>query len=500
MNIVNHLLASSLRTPDKIAVVYKDQTITYKELKERILCTAYGLREYGLKENTNIALTMQNGPDYIVAYYALLSLGATIIPINPLFKVDEMTYILNNSDAEAVICDDTAIETITIAKKGLKKITKIICTNDNHQSDIIKWADICSFKQQLQPVQCNFDDTAHIIYTSGTTGRPKGAMITHGNLNWMTITNATVLEVKPYDRFLCVLPLFHVYAKIQCMMVPFVQGATTYIEERFTPNQVLESIEKNKITIFFGVPTMFNILIHSEKIKLHDFGSLRICGSGGASIATEVINKVKQEMGVNILEGYGQTESTTKIAVNPYRGTQKIGSVGLALPGVEVKIVNSSGDEVVQGAVGEIVFRGPNVMKGYYNNPEETIKTIRNNWVFTGDIGYVDEDDYIYIIDRKKDMIIRGGYNVYPREIEEVIYKYPGIVECAVIGKVDPIYGEEIVAYIVSDRDVSKQELVSYCKQFLAHYKIPRIIQRVDNLPKSSTGKILKTEIRKLVK
>ena len=344
----------------------------------------------------------------------------------------------------------------------------------------------------FHPIQRHPNDTAHIIYTSGTTGRPKGVMITHANLNWLSITESSMLRVTPRDRVLCTLPLYHVDGNLQCMLTPFVHGATVYLKERFNTNDVLETINKEKITMYFGVPTMFTMLVQSPIVQALDFAILRVCGSGGASIATEIIKKVKEVMKVDILEGYGQTESTAQITMNPYQGKQKIGSAGYPSPGVEVKIVNAENKEVNQGEVGRCCLEEPNVMKGYYNKPAETKEIFQDRWVVTGDLAYQDEEGYLFIVDRKKDLIIRGGYNVYPREIEEVLYQHTNIVECAVIGIHDDLLGEEIVAYIVCKGDFNEHELKEHCKKFLVHYKVPRIFSCVESLPKSTIGKNIK--------
>jgi long-chain acyl-CoA synthetase len=497
MNIVDLLFLSADRLPSHPAIIFKEQTITYAELKNEIVRVAFGLREKGFKENTNVGLMMQNSPEYIISYYALLTIGATVIPINPLFKANEVAYILNNSESVGILTDELAVTTVLAVRNEVRTLKTIVCRGaKNNLEDVLEWQTYSSPEGIFHPAHRHPNDTAHIIYTSGTTGKPKGVMITHANLNWLSITESSMLRVTPSDRVLCTLPLYHVYGNLQCMLTPFVHGATVYLKERFNTNDVLHTIDKEKITMYFGVPTMFTMLVQSPIVQELDFTSLRVCGSGGASIATEIIKKVKELMKVDILEGYGQTESTAQITMNPYQGKQKIGSAGLPIPGVEVKIVDAKNLEVIQGEVGEVLFRGPNVMKGYYNKPEETKEIFQNHWIVTGDLAYQDEEGYLYIVDRKKDLIIRGGYNVYPREIEEVLYQHTNVVECAVLGMQDDRLGEEIVAYVVSQDELNEQELREHCKKFLVHYKVPRIFYSVESLPKSTIGKILKRELR----
>ncbi|WP_066304186.1 long-chain fatty acid--CoA ligase [Bacillus sp. FJAT-29814] len=496
MNIVDLLISTANRLPNQPAIKFQNQLITYEELIKDVLRLADGLNRKGFRRNTNIGLMMQNSPEYIISYYAILSIGATVVPINPLFKANEVTFILHNSDSVGILTDGLGISTVLEIQNEVKTLEKVVCFEKNiNLKKVIKGHDLLQSGADFLPVRCNPDDTAHIIYTSGTTGRPKGVMITHANLNWLSITEAAILQVSSNDRVLCTLPLFHVYGNLQCMLAPFVQGATVQIIERFHADDVLETIVNEKITMYFGVPTMYTMLVQSPIISDLNFSTLRICASGGASISTEVIKKVKDLMKVDILEGYGQTESTAQITTNPYKGKQKIGSVGLPIPGVEVKIMNDDRVEVIQGEVGELVFRGPNAMKGYYNNTTETNEVIQDGWVYTGDFAYQDEEGYLYIVDRKKDLIIRGGYNVYPREIEEVLYKHDGIVECAVLGLEDQRLGEEVAAFIVCKYALNENDIKDHCQKYLVHYKIPRIIRFIDSLPKSSIGKILKREL-----
>lgn len=468
--------------------------ITYEELAAQVREKAVGLRKYGVRNGSHVGLMMANKPEYVIAYFSLLSLGATVVPINPTFKENEISYILNDSESTALIVDEVGLSEVKKAVPGLSSVKTIFSLPKDNS--FVSWAEVKGEVEDFFLVDKEQDDHAQIIYTSGTTGKPKGALITHGNLEWMSRTSAEVLELSREDRVLLVLPLFHAYAKLQGLLQCVLKGCTIYLEERFIPDMILQKLSDHQITIFLGVPTMYTMFVHSPKIKDVDFSSLRIAGSGGASLPLEIIDKVKAEMGVEIGEGYGQTESTVMISCNPSDIKKKHGSVGVPLPGIDLKVVDPSGREVPVGEVGEIIFKGPNAMKGYYKKEVETNETIKEGWLYTGDLGRQDEEGYLYIVDRKKDMIIRGGYNVYPREVEEVLYTHPDIVECAVIGESDPVFGEEVAAYVVTKVSRTPEDIISFCKLQLAHYKVPRKIYFLPELPKTTTGKILKTPLR----
>jgi len=494
MNISQILLNSAEKYPQHPAIIFRDKPISFYELAEKVKEKAVGLRKYGILNGSHVGLMIGNKPEYVVAYFACVALGATVIPINPLFKENEISYILNDSEAMAVIVDEIGLAEVKKAQSMLSTVKMVISLQQDNS--FIPWNDVQGFASDFFLESKNPDDHAQIIYTSGTTGRPKGAIITHGNLEWMTETCTKMTEVTHEDRVLVVLPLFHAYAKLQGLLQCVLKGSTIYLEERFIPEVILQKIADYKITIYLGVPTMYTMFLSLPKIHELDFSNLRLAGCGGASLPMEIMERVNKAMGVELGEGYGQTESTVMISCFPPNSEKQYGSVGLPLPGIDLKIVEPSGREVPIGEVGEIIFRGPNTMKGYYKKEEETNDTIKDGWVYTGDLGRQDERGFLYIVDRKKDMIIRGGYNVYPREVEEVLYTHPDIVECAVIGESDPVFGEEVAAYIVTKVNKSPDEIVTYCKQHLVHYKVPRKIYFLAELPKTATGKILKTPLK----
>ncbi|RFU64706.1 class I adenylate-forming enzyme family protein [Peribacillus glennii] len=494
MNISQLLLNSAQARPNHPVIVFKEQRISYQELATKVKQKAVGFRQYGIQNNYHVGLMMGNKPEYIVTYFALLSVGAIVVPINPTFKENEITHILNDSEAVALIVDEIGLTEVQKAEKGFSSVNMIFSLQD--AAPYVSWHDVSGDAEDYFIEQKNKDDYAQIIYTSGTTGKPKGALITHGNLEWMTQTSVNMLELSSEDRVLVVLPLFHAYAKLQGLLNSVITGSTIYLEERFIPNIILDRIAKEEITIFLGVPTMYTMFVNLPQINELDFSQLRVAGCGGASLPVEILEKVNKAMGVDIGEGYGQTESTVMISCFPPNSERVHGSVGYPLPGIELKVIDPNGKEVPAGEVGEIIFKGPNAMKGYYKKKQETRETIKDGWIYTGDLGKQDERGLLYIVDRKKDMIIRGGYNVYPREVEEVLYGHPDVVECAVVGESDPTFGEEIAAYVVVKQEKTPDDIITYCKEKLAHYKVPRKIYFMEELPKTTTGKILKTPLK----
>lgn len=499
MNVVELLTSSTERLSNHPVIHFRNELTTYQELQEKVFRVAAGLKNIGMQQGTKVALLMTNRPEYIVTYFAILANGGIVVPINPTFKEQEVTYIMNDSESEFLIMEDIPKAVVVNAMSEFTNVKQMILYSEATDERFLPWSELDSPAPITEVVPLHASDVAQIIYTSGTTGNPKGAMITHGNLNWMSITAAVTNQLVPSDRVLCVLPLFHAYAKLQGFLCPIAHGATIYLEERFHPVETLKTIAEHKITVYLGVPTMYAMFAQVPLLEQLDFSSLRIAGTGGASLPAGVLHKINQSMGVDMAEGYGLTESTVMLMTTPKFVPKKINSVGMPLPGIDLKIVDPEGNTVPPHAVGEIIFRGPNMMKGYYKKPEETENTIKDGYVYTGDLAYVDEEGYHFIVDRKKDIIIRGGFNIYPREIEEVLYKHPAVVEASVIGRPDPVFGEKTVAYVAKkDPELTEEAILNYCKEQLAEYKVPDYICFIEQIPKSGTGKILKTALKKL--
>lgn len=502
MNIVELLTSTTSRLPDQPVIHFKRAQLTYKELQDKVYNIAAGLKDQGVTKGANVALMMTNRPEYIITYFAILANGGTVVPINPTFKEQEVTYIVNDSEVELLIIEDTAKPVIENAMDHFKTVKTIINYGDHVDEQFLSWDQLDTSASISEIVPLHESDVAQIIYTSGTTGNPKGAMITHGNLNWMAITAAVYNQLVPSDRVLCVLPLFHAYAKLQGFLAPIAHGCAIYLEERFHPVETLKAIAEHEITIFLGVPTMYAFFAQvPHLVEQLDFSKLRTAGSGGASLPAELLHKTNESFGVSISEGYGLTESTVMLMTTHRSLPKKVNSVGMPLPGIDLRLVDPEGNEVANHEVGEILFRGPNMMKGYYKKPDETANTIRDGWLYTGDLAYRDDEGYHFIVDRKKDIIIRGGFNIYPREIEELLYQHPAVVECSVIGRPDPVFGEKTVAYVVSkDTELIEDDVRDYLKAKLAEYKVPDYIIFIEEIPKSGTGKILKTALKNLDK
>jgi long-chain acyl-CoA synthetase len=488
-----------------------DQSCTYAELDGAITKFASGLEKLGVKQGDHIALLLGNSPHFLISLYGALRLGVTVIPVNPIYTADEIGYILNNVDVKVVIALDMAIPLVEKMHSYLPKIEHFIfcetVPNSSIESKIENLSGsskMKSFTEVAASGELTFmgpepkdDDTAIILYTSGTTGKPKGAMLTHKNLYSNAKDVSEYLKMNSDDRVVTVLPMFHVFCLTVALNAPLLSGATLLIAPKFSPKEIFELIKESQATVFAGVPTMYNFLFQYPEGKTEDLKSLRLCISGGASLPVALLKNFEQKFNVVVSEGYGLSEASPVTCFNPLDRQRKPGSIGTSILRVENKILNELGEEVPVGEVGELVVRGPNVMKGYYKMPEETAAAIRNGWLHTGDLARMDEDGYFYIVDRKKDLILVGGFNVYPREVEEVIYNHSDVVEVAVLGVPDSNLGEAVKAYVVSKNpELTAEQLLIYCSQNLAKYKIPSSIEFIEELPKNTTGKILRRALK----
>lgn len=505
MNLLTSLAQKAQKQPGKEAIVYYEKTLTYQELWQRVLGVAGGLKEMRMVENDRVMIMLANSPEFIVAYYGVIAAGGIVIPVNPIYTAKEVGIISKDCNPFAII---TSSKLIPIVEESLKQNSMparplIIVGQETAAS-----GNKVAFNQIVNSpligedsLEQDLEKVVEFLYTSGTTGTPKGAMLTHNNLFSNTKTFAEITEMSAEDRALLVAPAYHAAAQTCVMNNALYVGATLVVHDGWQgTDSILKSFEEDKITFFFGPPTMYNFLVNSTKLTEYDISSLRVAFTGAASLPVEVFRRFQKLFGFENMEGYGLSETSPVVTTNPLRGTKKIGSIGVAIPGVEVRIFNENDEEVPRGEIGEIVTRGPHVMKGYYNHPKETAQTMKNGWFHTGDMAYMDEDGYIFIIDRKKDIIIRGGLNIYPREIEEVLYTHPAVLETAVIGVPDEVMGEEVKAFIAlkEGKQLSVEEVREYCKTELARYKIPKFIEFVSGLPKTTTGKVLKRELRKL--
>lgn len=513
LNLSVLLEATAASAPSDAAFTFGDTTLSYAQVNGAANQVANGLIAKGIKAGDKIALSCLNLPYFPIAYFGILKAGATVVPLSVLLKKDEIAYHLSDSDAKAYFCfiGTPDLPMLEMGHAGFKETNTCehifaITAKPTDASPIEGIPTMGSLmagqSPSLEAAMTGADDTAVIIYTSGTTGRPKGAELTHSNLFCNAVVAADLFQANKDDVMLCVLPLFHIFAMTCLMNAGIYRGAHIILLPRFEAEEVFGLMQKHSVTIFAGVPTMYWGLNSYDDPKF-DYDSisknLRLAASGGASLPLAVLEDFEKRFNVPILEGYGMSEGSPIVTFNRTDIPRKPGSVGKEVWGVSVKVVDDEGNEVPTGERGELIYKGHNVTKGYYNKPEANAKTLKNGWLHSGDVAIKDEDGYYFIVDRTKDMIIRGGLNVYPREVEETMMKHPDVSLVAVIGVPDDKMGEEIKAYVVLNdgASVTADELKDWTKNNLAAYKYPRLVEILDALPMSATGKILKKELRK---
>ncbi len=504
LNLTVILEEGARRHPAKPALVLGEHRLTYLELLGASRKLASSLASLGISPGDHVAVMVPNVPQFVIAYYGILSLGAVVVPLNILFREREIVYHLRDSDSTTLVVWDGFLADAQPAFEQVPECRHLIVVESPAGERVPEGA--LSFNGLLaqgspafDTYQTTPDSTAVILYTSGTTGRPKGAELTHFNLFANAAISADkVLGLTERDSVLAALPLFHVFGQTCALNVGLYINGTVALMPRFDPEQALRVVEALKLTIFTGVPTMYQYLLAYPDAERFDFSSVRMCITGGSAMPVEVLHAIEQRFPTaTVLEGYGLSETSPVVCVNRSREVRRVGSVGLPIWGTEVRIVDADGNAVPRGEPGELLVRGHPVMKGYYKRPEDTEEAIRNGWFHTGDVARMDEDGYVYIVDRIKDMIIRSGFNVYPREVEEVLYEHPAVAECAVIGIPDAIHGEEVLAVIVprTGQHITEQEIIEFAKQRMAAYKYPRSVVFVEQMPKTATGKILKREL-----
>ncbi|MFT9847354.1 long-chain-fatty-acid--CoA ligase [Aneurinibacillus sp. REN35] len=482
--------------PNDTALIYHDTKITYGELDRTILQYATYLQQKGVKAGDVVALSCYNTPEFIYTYFAIARLGATVVPLNLTLTMEEITYVIRNADTKAMFIHENILAKLQItavqlqASLGLQDVFII----NPETSAIIAAID------PVEMVGVNPRTISTLLYTSGTTGKPKGAMLSHENLLANTASCNRLLQLNEKDVFMCVLPMFHTFGFTTSVLLPLYAGAAIVIHEAFHPKEIMQSLVQNHVTVFCGVPAMYVVLAQALRSGKAEFPDLRLAVCGGSAMPVEVLNLFNHQYNIPLVEGYGLTEASPVVSLNPLDGEKKPGSIGKPLPAVSVRIVDEKRNERAAGQEGELLVQGPNVMQGYYKLEEATKETIIDGWLHTGDIAYMDEEGYIFIVDRKKDMIITRGLNVYPREVEEVLYRHPGVLEAAVIGVPDPVKGEVVKAFVVpkEGETLDRRSVLDFLKPHLANYKMPRFVEIVETLPKNAAGKILKKELRNL--
>ena len=504
---------SAAKFPTNTAIVYRDNPTTYAELQSAIERLAAGMLQSGIRRGDRIALLLPNSAPFILAYYASTKIGAICVPANPQLKPPELEYIWRDAGIKMVFTVAQLLPIVYAARTNLPYLKSVVSVNpldEQPDAEVINGVRglttltdmMASGAQALatgsDPVELSPDldekSCAVVIYTSGTTGHPKGAMLSHFNLTRNVEQIHGVLKFTEQDRFLTVLPLYHSFAATVCMNTALAGGCMTVLLENFAPAKTLETLEKYRITIFAGVPALYNALLQYPAEKEYDLSALRLLVSGGAPLPAAILLAVEDRFKVPVLEGDGPTECSPVTSVNPLDGVRKAGSVGPAVPDVQIAIFDDTDNSLPVDEIGEIVVRGDNVMLGYLNQPEATAEAMTSGWYHTGDLGYIDTDGYVFIVDRKKDMIISSGLNIYPREIEEVLYTHEGVQDAAVIGVPDAKRGEEVLAVVVrkTGSEVTERSLISFCRERLANYKLPRTVLFRDTLPRGSTGKVVK--------
>ncbi|HEY7049035.1 MAG TPA: long-chain fatty acid--CoA ligase [Jatrophihabitantaceae bacterium] len=496
-NLAIMLREAAKSAPDKRFLRFATGSMTFAEVDEASGRLATALRGRGLTPGDKVAVRLANVPEFVIAYFGILKAGLAMVPLNPLLKADEIAYHLDDSDSRMLITSAFMADEVAAALNKVEGVAPVAVgaadTGWPGFEELLEADD----DRDIWPGAA--DDTAVLLYTSGTTGRPKGAEVSHFQLYMNCSLAAERFGLDENDVALAALPFFHVYGLSSVLNAAVRHARCISVVPRFDVEAVLSAIERDRITILAGVPTMYHALANADA-GAHDTSSLRIASSGGAAIPERVLRAFEQKYGIPILEGYGLSESASTATVNPSADERKVLSIGKPIWGIELRIVDESDHPLPNGPehIGEIVLRGHNLTKGYYKRPDETARAFRGGWFHTGDLGYQDDEGFVYVVDRKKDLIIRGGLNVYPREVEELLYRHPAIAEAAVIGRPDERLGEEIVA-VVSLRngaDVTGDDIVEWTKDRIASYKYPREVRIVAELPKGATGKIVRRLLR----
>jgi acyl-CoA synthetase (AMP-forming)/AMP-acid ligase II len=482
-------------TPDKPFLFSEadGRRYTYAEFDAAVNRAARLLIGHGIKKGDAVSLLMPNGVEYIIAYFACFKLGALAGPVNSLLKAEEITYVIANSEARALLVGSEFLSGIESIRSELPGLQHVIVFDDERE------ATARFVEGELPDASIGKSDEAIIIYTSGTTGKPKGCLLTHGNLIANARQIAGWLGFTERDRLLTVMPLFHMNAVSVTTMTPLYAGASTVVSPKFSASRFWQIISDYEVTSFGSVATMLSMLLSTYPQGVPDgfkTDQLRFAMCGSAPVPSEVLRKFEETFNCLVIEGYGLSESTCRSTFNPPDERRRPGSCGMAI-GNEMKVFDEEDREVADGELGEIVLRGENILKGYYKNETATAQAFRNGWFHTGDIGYKDADGFFFIVDRKTDMIIRGGENIYPREIDEVLYKHPLVAAAATIGVPDPLYGEEVAAFIVlkEGAEATEEELIAFCREHLADYKCPKSVRFIKDIPKGPTGKLLKREL-----
>ncbi|MBM7647703.1 long-chain acyl-CoA synthetase [Bacillus ectoiniformans] len=512
LNIPNLSLQDMLhetvkRFGDHPATNFYGHKMTYAELQKAVFGFASGLQQIGIEKGDRVAIMLPNCPQYAIVYYGILQAGAIVTQINPMLVERELSYILKDSGSKAMIIFDALYPKLQSIRKETNiesAITVSLQAEFTPQNPDCTFPQFLTLSQSYTPIEIQpKEDLAVLQYTGGTTGRSKGAMLTHFNILANVVQSHEIFknDIKDgHEKCLSVIPLFHVFGMTSCMNLSIYSGNEMILLPRFDLEEVLAVIKKEQPTIFPGVPTMYVAITNHPQAENYNISSIRICNSGSAPMPVELMNEFERKTGAKVLEGYGLSEASPVTHCNNPFTERKAGTVGMALPGTECRVVDlgAGTEDVEPGQLGEVIIRGPQVMKGYWHQPEETEVTLKEGWLYTGDIGSLDEDGYLSIVDRKKDMIIAGGFNIYPRDVEEILYEHPAVQEAVVIGIPDEYRGETVKAVLVlkAGKEADEEEIITYCREHMSAYKVPTVVEFRQELPKTSVGKILRRALR----
>ena len=481
------------------ALLWNGKTVTYHEFGEATLRLANSLLKLGIGKGDRIVMMLPNIPQFPMVYYAALMIGAVVVPINIMFKYHEVAFLLDDSEAKAIVAWDGFAGEVLRAVSGMEALKHIIFLGDQRFENTEDLTELITNgpTDEIQE-EISGDDVALILYTSGVTGRPKGAEITHLSVSRHLCDMQEIFRFTHHDRFLTVHPLFHPMGQAMAMNVGLAAGALLILHPRFHPGDILNAIQDRKVTVFLGVPSMYRLIMKFPSLDKFDVSSLRYAISGGSAFPQELMEQFEARFEAPLLEGYGLSEAFSFVTVNQMKRGRLAGSAGLSIPGVDVKILDENDQELAIDEMGEIVVRGPTVMRGYLNRPEVTRIALRDGWLHTGDVGRIDFDGYLHILDRTNDVIIKSGFKIFPREIETVIEGLPHVRDVAVIGFPDEETGEEIKACVVlkPGAQITSGEIQEYCRERMAPYKSPKLVRFYRELPKTATGKVMKEELR----
>ncbi|MEM7373308.1 MAG: long-chain fatty acid--CoA ligase [Bacteroidota bacterium] len=509
-NIAMLLQESARRDPQKTAIILDHIHVSYQQLDQASRTFASALAQLGVNKGDRVMLMIPNLPEFPICFFGIGHIGAVSVPVNVLYKEREISFRLKDSKSKILVVWEDFLEEALKSHQAVDSCEQLIVIRRKERNISPSDTNLIDFQKVMAAARGSLDmqftgadDPAVILYTSGTTGVPKGAVLSHFSIFYQSAYAPLSGRGKKEEREIigiAHLPFFHVYGLFNVLCATISLGGTITLLPRYEPGKVLQVIERDKVTDFNGVPTMYNRLYYHPDFKNRDLSSLFFCGCGGAPLPVELAEAWEAATGVIIEEGYGMTETGSGVSTNAVDQVEaKIGSAGKPMWGNEIKIVDTEGQPLPQGELGEVVCRGPGMMNGYFNRPEANASSFRNGWLNTGDIGYLDEEGYLFLVDRKKEMIIRGGFNVYPRQIEEILYEHPAVQECAVIGVPHDDLGEEVkaVLYLKAGSSCSEDEIRTFCKERMAAFKYPRIVEILEEeLPKSATGKILKRQLK----